>query len=80
MPRVLECIARGQTPVALVEPADNVGGGAPGDAPTVLRALVEHRVDRGAVVINDPAAVAQLADVPVGGIAATWKSAAKGAA
>ena len=41
MPNVLDCVARGQTPVALVEPADNVGGGAPGDAPTILRALVE---------------------------------------
>ncbi len=66
MPRVLECIARGQTPVALVEPADNIGGGAPGDAPTILSALVKHHVDRGAVVINDPAAVRALADVAIG--------------
>jgi microcystin degradation protein MlrC len=67
LPQVLERIARGQTPVALVEPADNVGGGAPGDAPTVLRALLAHRVDRAAVVINDPSAIAALADVPPGG-------------
>ncbi len=67
MPQVLDCIARGQTPVALVEPADNVGGGAPGDAPTILRALLAHRVDRAAVVINDPAAVEALADVRPGG-------------
>lgn len=32
MPNVLDCVAHGQTPVGLVEPADNVGGGAPGDA------------------------------------------------
>jgi microcystin degradation protein MlrC len=62
MPRVLECVARGQTPIALVEPADNIGGGAPGDAPTILSALVKHRVERAAVVINDPAAVKALAD------------------
>jgi len=67
LPQVLDRIARGQTPVALVEPADNIGGGAPGDAPTVLRALLAHRVDRAAVVINDPSAVAALADVPLGG-------------
>jgi microcystin degradation protein MlrC len=66
MPRVLECIARGQTPVALVEPADNIGGGAPGDAPTILGALVKHGVNRAVVVINDPAAVRALVDVPVG--------------
>lgn len=66
MPRVLDCLARGRTPVALVEPADNVGGGAPGDAPTILWALLEHGVKRAAVVINDPAAVQALADCPPG--------------
>jgi len=66
MPRVLECISRGQTPVALVEPADNIGGGAPGDAPTILSALVKHRVERAAVVINDPATVRALADIAIG--------------
>jgi microcystin degradation protein MlrC len=67
MPQVLACVARGETPVALVEPADNVGGGSPGDAPTILRVLIAHRIDRAAVVINDPAAVGALADVPLGG-------------
>jgi microcystin degradation protein MlrC len=66
MPQVLECVARGQTPVALVEPSDNVGGGAPGDAPTILRALVEHGLKGSAVVINDPASVSALRDVPLG--------------
>ena len=68
MPRVLDCIRRGQTPVALVEPSDNIGGGAPGDAPTLLRELIENGVDRGAVIINDGAAVAALADVAPGGL------------
>jgi len=67
MPQLLDCLARGKTPVALVEPADNVGGGAPGDAPTLLRALLAHKVERAAVVINDPASVKALADVPPGG-------------
>ena len=28
LPRIRACIERGQTPIALVEPADNIGGGA----------------------------------------------------
>jgi microcystin degradation protein MlrC len=67
VPQVLDCIRRGRTPVALVEPADNIGGGAPGDAPTILRTLVANRIERSAVIINDPDAIAALADVPVGG-------------
>ncbi len=54
-------------PVLLVEPADNIGAGAPGDGTGVLRALLAHGVARSLVVINDPAAVAALADVPIGG-------------
>jgi microcystin degradation protein MlrC len=41
-------------PIILVEPADNIGGGAPGDITCVLQALVEHKVPNSAVVINDP--------------------------
>jgi microcystin degradation protein MlrC len=57
--------AHREGPIVLVEPSDNVGGGAPGDGTGLLRALVEHRV-RGVVVINDPAAVAKLAAVNIG--------------
>ncbi len=53
-------------PVLLVEPSDNIGGGAPGDGTGVLRSLLRHRIERGLVVINDPAAVRDLADVVVG--------------
>jgi microcystin degradation protein MlrC len=67
VPRILECIARGQTPIAVVEPADNIGGGAPGDAPTLLRMLIENRIENSAVVLNDPAAIEALAGVPIGG-------------
>jgi microcystin degradation protein MlrC len=56
MPRVL---AERQGPVAIVEPADNIGGGAPGDCTGVLRALLKYRVENSAVVINDPAAARQ---------------------
>lgn len=48
-------------PVLLVEPADNIGGGAPGDGTDVLRALLRHGVPNGGVILNDPLAVARLA-------------------
>ncbi len=51
----------------LVEPSDNIGGGAPGDGTGLLRALLAHRVPNAAVCINDPGAVAALQSVPVGG-------------
>ncbi len=54
-------------PVLLVEPADNIGAGAPGDGTGVLRELLAHRVERSLVVLNDPRAVAELAEVAVGG-------------
>jgi microcystin degradation protein MlrC len=53
-------------PVLLVEPADNIGGGAPGDCTEVLRALIRHDVDGAGVIIADPQAVAALATVPIG--------------
>ncbi len=53
-------------PVLLVEPADNIGGGAPGDGTGVLRALVAHRIDRAVVVLNDPQAVTALVALPLG--------------
>lgn len=60
-------VSRG--PVLLVEPADNIGGGAPGDGTAILRALLRHRAENAAVVINDGAAVEALRDVPTGGSA-----------
>ncbi|MCF7689099.1 MAG: MlrC C-terminal domain-containing protein, partial [Cephaloticoccus sp.] len=53
-------------PIILVEPADNIGGGAPGDCTGVLRSLLQHQVAHALVAINDPAAVAALADAAVG--------------
>src|SRR5215469_9435545 len=54
-------------PVLLVEPADNIGGGAPGDCTDVMRALLKHDVPGAGVVIADAAAVRSLERVPVGG-------------
>ncbi|HUY35302.1 MAG TPA: M81 family metallopeptidase [Pirellulales bacterium] len=66
-------------PLLLVEPADNIGGGAPGDGTAVLEFLVRHRIDRSAVCICDPQSVAALENcsrgekltLPIGGKAST---------
>jgi microcystin degradation protein MlrC len=55
-------------PVLLVEPSDNIGGGAPGDCTDILRAMLKHDVRGGGVILNDPEAVAALAGVPAGGV------------
>lgn len=44
-------------PALLVEPADNIGGGTPGDATFILRALLKRPFEKTGVIINDPAAV-----------------------
>ncbi len=54
----LDSTAQGLT--VLVEAADNIGGGAPGDGTGMLRALVKHKVRRAAICINDASAVQQL--------------------
>ena len=64
---VLSRIAPGQRgPVLLVEPADNIGGGAPGDCTDILRALLRHDVANAGVVLADPVSIAALEGVPVG--------------
>lgn len=66
MGQVKELIAAGTTPVILVEPSDNIGGGAPGDGTGVLRALLKHNIENSAVAINDPAAVQKLSSLQIG--------------
>ena len=44
----------------LVEPSDNIGGGAPGDGTGLLRALILHGIPNAAICINDPHAVSEL--------------------
>ena len=50
----------------LVEPSDNIGGGAPGDGTGLLRALVAQQIPNAALALNDPAAVSALALLPLG--------------
>jgi microcystin degradation protein MlrC len=57
----------GKGPVLLVEPADNIGGGAPGDGTDVMRALLKYDVQGAGVAIADPQSVAALASLPIGG-------------
>jgi microcystin degradation protein MlrC len=45
-------------PVVIADPSDNPGGGAPGDATAILRALIDRQVDNAAIgPIWDPIAV-----------------------
>lgn len=53
-------------PWIIVEPADNIGGGGPGDCTAVLRGLLRHGIANAAVAIADPEAVASLADARPG--------------
>ena len=53
-------------PVLLVEPSDNIGGGAPGDGTGILRAILESETRNAALILNDPVAVRALADVSPG--------------
>jgi microcystin degradation protein MlrC len=65
--QVLASIAAHPTgPTLLVEPSDNIGGGAPGDGTGVLRAFLQADLHRAAVIINDPQAVQQLSNQPPG--------------
>jgi len=49
-------------PVCLVEPSDNIGGGAPGNGTGMLRALLAADTSGAGIIINDPEAVAALSD------------------
>lgn len=55
-------------PVILVEPADNIGGGAPGDGTGVLRGLLQHGTANTLVAINDPVAVGALSARTIGDV------------
>lgn len=53
-------------PVILVESADNVGGGAPGDGTMLLKALLDAGVEGVVAVLNDPQAVNAFRDRSAG--------------
>jgi microcystin degradation protein MlrC len=59
-------LSSAREPVILVEPSDNIGGGAPGDGTGILRSLLKHGVPRSLVVIADAAAVQALESVALG--------------
>lgn len=65
---VIEILRSSGGPYLVVEPADNIGGGAPGDGTSVLRAFLRHGVENCAVAIADPAAVAAMAGARPGEI------------
>lgn len=65
---VAEATATQETPVALVDAADNVGGGAAGDGTVVLDALVRAGARGAVVVIADPEAVASADAAGEGGV------------
>lgn len=63
----LQCVAaHKEGPVILVEPADNIGGGAPGDLTVVLRGLLDARIHNAGVIINDGEAVQHLSRLTPG--------------
>jgi len=64
---VRSAIRANRGPIFLVEPADNVGGGAPGDGTDLLRALLEQRAEGAASVIWDPIAASAAAAIGQGG-------------
>jgi microcystin degradation protein MlrC len=64
---VRDFVPNGKGPVLLVEPADNIGGGAPGDGTEVMRALLKYDIANAGVIMVDPEAVAALQSVPIGG-------------
>ncbi len=55
-------------PVVMADPADNAGGGAPSDNTTILRRMIERRVENAALApIWDPIAVRLCFDAGLGG-------------
>lgn len=63
----LEQAARAQGgPVLIVEPADNIGGGAPGDCTAVLRAMLRQGTKNAVVTIADAEAIEALRDAEPG--------------
>ena len=58
--------ATGSGPALLVEPSDNIGGGAPGNGTVLLRALLAARHPNAGIILADAEAVAALADTTPG--------------
>jgi microcystin degradation protein MlrC len=77
---VAQALAQPGGPIILVDSADNIGGGTPGDGAEALRAMLAADVQEGTIVLADPAAVAVCwaagegaeVSLPVGGKADHW--------
>ncbi|MFV0338815.1 MAG: M81 family metallopeptidase [Chthoniobacterales bacterium] len=61
-----DALAKGKFPVCLVETADNIGGGTPGDGTSILRALLRKNAGPSVSMIADKEAVKALADKNIG--------------
>ena len=57
-----------QGPVLLVESADNIGGGTPGDITYILRKLIERGLQNAGVIINDSETVQVLHNHDIGAL------------
>lgn len=53
-------------PLLIVEPADNIGGGAPGDLTIVLQGMLQRGIQNAGVAIADPEAVQALWPLEIG--------------
>ncbi len=63
---VRQAITAPARPVVLVDVADNVGGGCPGDGTVLLAELLAQRAQRAVVALADPESVAQACSAGVG--------------
>lgn len=63
---VAQALAMPGGPIILVDSADNIGGGTPGDGTDALRAMLAANAPESAVVLADPAAVAACWEAGVG--------------
>jgi microcystin degradation protein MlrC len=64
---VATAVAAKRPPFVLVDVADNVGGGAPGDGTAILAALLRIKAPSAAIVIWDPEAAAKAMAIGTGG-------------
>jgi microcystin degradation protein MlrC len=55
-----------ETPVALFEMGDNIGGGSAGDATIILKELIDQNADGWVVVLYDPESVQSCAQAGIG--------------
>ncbi len=56
---VAQALQHADGPVILVDSADNIGGGTPGDGTDALLAMLDHKVLEGTIVLADAEAVAR---------------------